>query len=122
MQDHLKDKCNREFKSLYVKHKREKMGLNQRQFTDLLGLGESGDRTIRGWESGEHTPSPSKWELLQKVTNPAPYRNFASKSKFEFIDQAKSKNIEQNSNNLVLKLIAVDIIKNNRYERLERTY
>ena len=34
--------------------------------------------------------------------------------KFEFIDQAKSKNIEQNSNNLVLKLIAVDIIKNNK--------
>jgi DNA (cytosine-5)-methyltransferase 1 len=86
MQGQLKDKCNREYKSLYVKHKRQKMGLNQRQFTDFLGLGESGDRTIRGWESGEHTPSPSKWELLQKVANPAPYRNFASKSKFEFID------------------------------------
>ena len=34
--------------------------------------------------------------------------------KFEFIDNVKSKNIEQNSNNLVLKLIAVDIIKNNK--------
>jgi len=33
--------------------------------------------------------------------------------KFEFIDKVKSKNIDQNSTNLVLKLIAVDIIKNN---------
>ena len=33
--------------------------------------------------------------------------------KFEFIDKVKSKNINQNSENLVLKLIAVDIIKNN---------
>ncbi len=37
--------------------------------------------------------------------------------KFEFIDKVKSKNIDQNSNNSVLKLIAVDIIKNN--ENLE---
>ena len=33
--------------------------------------------------------------------------------KFEFIDKVKSKNIDQNSTNSVLKLIAVDIIKNN---------
>jgi len=33
--------------------------------------------------------------------------------KFEFIDKVKSKNIDQNSINSVLKLIAVDIIKNN---------
>ena len=37
--------------------------------------------------------------------------------KFEFIDKVKSKNIDQNSTNSVLKLIAVDIIKNN--ENLE---
>jgi hypothetical protein len=33
--------------------------------------------------------------------------------KFEFIDKVKSKNIDQNSTTSVLKLIAVDIIKNN---------
>jgi hypothetical protein len=33
--------------------------------------------------------------------------------KFEFIDKVKSKNIDQNSTNSVLKLIAVDVIKNN---------
>ena len=33
--------------------------------------------------------------------------------KFEFIDKVKAKNIDQNSTNSVLKLIAVDIIKNN---------
>ena len=34
--------------------------------------------------------------------------------KFEFIDAVKSKNIDQNSNNLILKLIAIDIIKNDK--------
>jgi hypothetical protein len=33
--------------------------------------------------------------------------------KFEFIDKVKSKNIDQNSTNSVLKLIAINIIKNN---------
>jgi len=33
--------------------------------------------------------------------------------KFEFIDKVKSKNINQNNNNLVLNLIAIDLIKNN---------
>jgi len=33
--------------------------------------------------------------------------------KFEFIDNVKSKNIDQNSTNSVLKLIAINIIKNN---------
>jgi len=33
--------------------------------------------------------------------------------KFEFIDKVKSKNIDQNSTNSVLKLMAVDTIKNN---------
>ena len=33
--------------------------------------------------------------------------------KFEFIDKVRSKNIDQNSTNSVLKLIAVDVIKNN---------
>jgi hypothetical protein len=35
--------------------------------------------------------------------------------KFEFIDKVKSKNIDQNVNNLVLTLITIDILKNNNY-------
>jgi hypothetical protein len=33
--------------------------------------------------------------------------------KFEFIDKVRSKNINQNNNNLVLKLIGIDIMKKN---------
>ena len=33
--------------------------------------------------------------------------------KFEFIDKVKSKNIDQNNNNLVLNLMAINIIKSN---------
>ena len=37
--------------------------------------------------------------------------------KFEFIDSVKSKNIDQNNQNLILELIAIDLIKNNdRFE------
>ena len=33
--------------------------------------------------------------------------------KFEFVDKVKSKNIDQKNNDLVLKLIAIDYLKNN---------
>ena len=33
--------------------------------------------------------------------------------KFEFIDSVKSKNIDQNNQDLILELIAIDLIKNN---------
>ena len=37
--------------------------------------------------------------------------------KFEFIDSVKSKNIDQNNQDLILELIAIDLIKNNdRFE------
>ena len=37
--------------------------------------------------------------------------------KFEFIDSVKSKNIDQNNQDLILELIAIDLLKNNdRFE------
>jgi len=45
----------------YIKVLRTKLGLGQRELANLLGLGKDGERTIRGWEMGEHKPSPLKW-------------------------------------------------------------
>ncbi len=47
--------------SNYIKKLRIKLGLGQRELANLLGLGKDGERTIRGWEVGEHKPSPLKW-------------------------------------------------------------
>ena len=41
----------------FVKDKRIRMGLTQLELAVLLGLKENGERTIRGWELGEHKPS-----------------------------------------------------------------
>jgi DNA (cytosine-5)-methyltransferase 1 len=48
-------------RSNYIKELRKKLGLGQRELANLIGLGKDGERTIRGWEAGEHIPSPLKW-------------------------------------------------------------
>ncbi|EHH1100003.1 DNA (cytosine-5-)-methyltransferase [Vibrio parahaemolyticus] len=50
--------------SHHIKQLRENLSLGQREFANLLGLGKDGERTVRGWESGEHRPSPLKWGLI----------------------------------------------------------
>ena len=40
-----------------IKQRRETLGLTQKEFAYLLNLKESGDRTISGWERGEHSPT-----------------------------------------------------------------
>ncbi|MEZ8038951.1 DNA (cytosine-5-)-methyltransferase [Vibrio sp. 1F263] len=47
--------------SHYIKELRDRLGLGQRELANLIGLGKDGERTIRGWEAGEHKPSPLKW-------------------------------------------------------------
>ena len=47
-----------------VKQKRESLGLSQKDFAKLIGLKENGERTVRGWENNEHTPSLSKQNLI----------------------------------------------------------
>lgn len=39
-------------------------GFTKRHAANLLGLGESGDRTIRRWTSGETEISYANWALL----------------------------------------------------------
>ena len=53
-----------------VKQKRESLGLSQREFANLMGLKDNGERSVRGWENAEHLPSLSKQnEILNLKTN-----------------------------------------------------
>lgn len=71
----------------YIRGKRELLGLSQIQFAELLGLKSNGERTVRGWESGEHTPSNSKWEQIQSITTHVPFKHTEnSPAVFKFID------------------------------------
>ncbi|NOI55239.1 DNA (cytosine-5-)-methyltransferase [Vibrio crassostreae] len=80
--------------SNYIKELRQKHGLGQRELANLIGLGKDGERTIRGWEAGEHAPSPLKWAKI--VNLESDLKDFYAKaplkqgniehSNFRFID------------------------------------
>ena len=80
--------------SNYIKKLRIKLGLGQRELANLLGLGKDGERTIRGWEVGEHRPSPLKWgriidleKDMQDYYDKAPLKQGEeSDANFRFID------------------------------------
>ncbi|OUS07838.1 DNA (cytosine-5-)-methyltransferase [Rhodobacterales bacterium 52_120_T64] len=69
-----------------IRQKREALGLNQREFAEFLGMGPSGERTISGWERGEHRPSSSKAELIQSLDVNIPFRDNRRNQTFRFID------------------------------------
>lgn len=74
----------------WMRNKREGLGLTQRGFAELLGMPESGERTVRGWELGEHSPSKAKRAQINDLPNTAlmrsPYSQDPSEAKFTFID------------------------------------
>lgn len=80
--------------SHHIKQLRENLSLGQREFANLLGLGKDGERTVRGWENGEHRPSPLKWsriielkDEMQRYYDNAPLKQKPIKdSLFTFID------------------------------------
>lgn len=75
-----------EAKSIFIKLKRKRMGLTQKDFAELLSLGESGERTVRGWENDEHTPSKKAWERILELNENAPFKNLNQDIQFKFID------------------------------------
>ena len=78
---------NNEDKALYIRGKRELLGLSQLEFAELLGLKSNGERTVRGWENGEHTPTASKWAQINELTTHVPFkRPNNSPELFKFID------------------------------------
>jgi len=78
----------------YIKDIREKLGLGRTEFANLLGMNSTGERTVRGWENGEHKPSKGKLEVINnleqnliKIREKAPYRFDNSRTPdFKFID------------------------------------
>lgn len=80
--------------TIYIKKLRENLGLGRRELANLLGMPSSGERTVLGWEEGEHKPSQKKWEeileledKLKVALEAAPFRyDESSEPKFTFID------------------------------------
>ncbi len=61
--------------------------MTQLQFARLLGLKDNGERTVGGWERGEHTPSHAKWLQIQQLRDDAPLRRpEGNEALFKFID------------------------------------
>jgi len=83
-----------ENRSEYIRDLRDRLRLGQREIANLLELGGDGERTVRGWETGEHTPSPLKWskileleERMGRYHAAAPLRQSPSDAtRFTFID------------------------------------
>ena len=70
----------------YIKKKRESLGLTQREFAELLGLKDTSERTISGWERGEHSPTKRKLEDIQSLSTDIPFKDSSSNHRFKFID------------------------------------
>ena len=85
-----------EFKQVseFVKRTRTSLGLGRTEFANFLGLNSTGERTIRGWENGEHTPSKKKIQDIKNLKSQlaairarAPYALHKKfEAKFKFID------------------------------------
>ncbi|TMO02440.1 MULTISPECIES: DNA (cytosine-5-)-methyltransferase [unclassified Pseudoalteromonas] len=73
---------------------REGLGLGRTEFANLLGMASTGERTVRGWETGEHKPTAKKLvdilnleSQLKSHLDNAPFKQKAlSESEFTFID------------------------------------
>jgi len=73
---------------------RRQLGIGRTEFANLLGMNAVGERTVRGWETGEHVPTKKKLkdiaklvENIEKQKHLAPFRKNMDKSPgFTFID------------------------------------
>lgn len=72
--------------SLFIAQKRQELGLSQKEFALLLGMNENGERTVRGWENGEHKPTPARLKMIESLQTTHPLKNNADNRKFTFID------------------------------------
>ncbi len=73
--------------NIAIKEKRMQLGLTQKEFSDALGLGKNGERTLRRWENGETNPSLIELHFIMDFAKSIPYPNPPKeKAKFTFID------------------------------------
>ncbi len=71
--------------AIFIKNKRLSMGLGCAEFACLLGMKANGERTVRGWESGEHMPSTVTLTRIKTLSNCVPFKSNITSS-FRFID------------------------------------
>ena len=70
-----------------IKEKRKQLGLTQKEFSDALGMGKSGERTLRRWENGETSPSSLEYDAIISFAQKTPFPNVdEAMSEFSFID------------------------------------
>ena len=69
-----------------IREKRKRLGLSQVEFARLLDLNDNGERTVRGWELGEHFPSPAKFLQISNLREDAPFKSRYRKDSLKFID------------------------------------
>lgn len=69
-----------------IKKKRICLGLTQKDFADALGMGKTGDRTLRRWENGESTPSVLEFNSIMQFAESIPFEDKRIKTDFTFID------------------------------------
>lgn len=69
-----------------IKKKRICLGLTQKDFADALGMGKTGDRTLRRWENGESTPSMIEFNSIMQFAESIPFEDKKKHADFTFID------------------------------------
>ena len=69
-----------------IKDKRNRLGLTQKDFADALGMGKTGDRTLRRWENGESTPSTLEFNSIMQFAETIPFEDKSDAPAFSFID------------------------------------
>lgn len=71
----------------FVKSKRKELCVTQKQLSLLLGMKDAGERTVRGWEMGEHKPSQARINKLNSLITSHPFKDKKEdEGKFTFID------------------------------------
>ncbi len=71
--------------SIIIRTKREELQLTQKEMAVRLGLEENGERTVRGWENGEHVPNTHMLLEIKNLTN-SPRFPSPENPTFKFID------------------------------------
>ena len=61
-------------------------GLSQKEFAHYLGMNKNGERTVSGWERGEHVPSRAKLEQIDSLNCKIPFKDAREEHDFSFID------------------------------------
>ncbi|HHS99882.1 MAG TPA: DNA (cytosine-5-)-methyltransferase [Thiomicrospira sp.] len=62
------------------------MGMSYTDLSILLNMKECGERTIRGWEKGEHKPTKAKLKQIIELPETMPFKQQKIDKEFKFID------------------------------------